>query len=611
MSNDPDTAKTNPLVRAWWKEAIVYQIYPSSFCDSNDDDIGDLNGICSKLDYLKDLGIDVLWLSPIYKSPQKDMGYDISDYRDIDQRYGTLDDWDRLIRGIHDRGLKLMMDLVVNHTSDEHEWFKESRSSRTNPKRSWYIWRPPKYDEQGNRRPPNNWKSIFQGSAWEWDENTQEYYLHLYVPGQPDLNWENSEVRNAVWDLMCFWLDRGIDGFRMDVINLISKVPGLPDAPIVNPREEYQPAPMYYANGPRVHEYLKEMNKEVLSKYDKLITVGEAPFTHDMRALAEYVLPNNQELNMIFQFELMDVDSSGTTRDNPLVPREWKLTEFKEVVSRWQTYLRGEGFWNSVFIQNHDHARAVSRFGNDSPRWRAASAKMLAMLEVAQTGTLYIYQGEEIGMANVPRSWPIEEYKDVATINYYNRIRDERIADGKGEDPDMSDVLSGIQKKARDHARTPMQWDGSKNAGFSNSVPWMRVNDDYLSWNVASQIDDNDSLLSFWKKLLKIRKENDVLVYGDFELIDEPNESVFAFKRTLDSQIAIAVLNFTTKDVEFAIPKVADRSSTEQLRLLVSNNKPELSESEILTGNTLRLSGYEGRIYVLGDAGIGGVRTVG
>ncbi|KAI5120424.1 hypothetical protein M0805_006924 [Coniferiporia weirii] len=603
MAVDPEAAKTNPLCRAWWKEAIVYQIYPSSFCDSNNDGVGDLIGINSKLDYLKDLGVDVVWLSPIYKSPQADMGYDISDYRDIDPRYGTLEDWDQLVKGMHERGLKMMMDLVVNHTSDQHEWFKESRSSKTNPKRDWYIWRPAKYDEHGNRHPPNNWKSQFQGSAWEWDEETQEYYLHIYVVGQPDLNWENPDVRNAVWDVMRFWLDRGADGFRMDVINLISKVPGLPDAPISDPREEYQPAPMYYANGPRVHEFLKEMNREVLSKYDRLITVGEAPFTHDMSALAKYVLPDNRELNMVFQFELMDIDSSGQSRDDPLVPRKWKLAELKEVINRWQTYLRAEGFWNSVYIQNHDQARCVSRFGNDSPQWRHMSAKMLGILQITQTGTLYVYQGEEIAMVNAPRSWTIEEYKDVATQNYYKRIFEGRKRDQKCENPDMSDVLDGIQKKARDHSRTPVQWDASKNAGFSDVLPWMRVNDDYPKWNVAAQKDDRSSVLSFYKKLLGIRKAHDIFVYGDFMLIDGENEEVFAFRRALDDRTAFVFLNFTDKNVEFKLPVAGDGLENLDIRdhvLLTTNYGDHNEETKIRPGSSLTLKGYEGRIYISG-----------
>ncbi|KAF5347610.1 hypothetical protein D9756_010673 [Leucocoprinus leucothites] len=333
--------------QAWWKEAIVYQIYPISFFDSNGDGIGDLNGIHAKLDYLQDLGIDVLWLSPIYRSPLADMGYDISDYRNIDPRYGTLADWDNLLKGVHDRGMKLVMDLVVNHSSDEHEWFLQSRSSKDDPKRDWYIWRPPKLDSAGNRGPPNNWRSVFQGSAWDFDEKTEEYYLHLYVSKQPDLNWENPEVRQAVYDMMKFWLDRGCDGFRMDVINLISKTKGLPDAPISAPGEFYQPASMHYANGPHVHEFIKEMGQNVLSQYD-IMTVGETPFTHEASELAAYVLPANKELDMVFHFELMDIDSplEGPQRV-ALMKKEWKLPELREIIVRWQLYKRDEGFWNA------------------------------------------------------------------------------------------------------------------------------------------------------------------------------------------------------------------------------------------------------------------------
>ncbi|KAG9310483.1 glycoside hydrolase superfamily [Chiua virens] len=441
-----------PFPRAWWKSAVVYQIYPSSFFDSNGDGIGDLNGIHAKLDYLKDLGVDVIWLSPIYRSPQADMGYDISDYRDIDPRYGTLADWDNLLQGVHERGMKLMMDLVANHTSDEHEWFQQSKSSKNDPKRDWYMWRPPKYVD-GQRFPPNNWKSVFQGSAWELDPITQEYYLHLYVQKQPDLNWDNPIVRNAVWDVMRFWIERGCDGFRMDVINIISKVQGLPDAPVVDHSQYHQPASMYFANGPHVHEYIKEMHREVLSHHD-LITVGETPFTHDASVLAEYVLPKNKELNTVFNFDLMDLDSP---EESPLVKKAWRLTEFKAIVGRWQMYKREEGYWNAVFIENHDHARAVSRFGNDSVAWRAISAKMLAVLEVTQTGTLYMYQGQELGMKNFPRTWGIEEYKDVASQNYWALIKGQRQeATGKDE-VDMEGVLDGFQQKARDHARIPMQ----------------------------------------------------------------------------------------------------------------------------------------------------------
>ncbi|KAI5829976.1 glycoside hydrolase family 13 protein [Schizophyllum commune Tattone D] len=540
--------------RKWWKEAVVYQIYPISFFDSNGDGIGDLNGIASKLDYLKDLGVDVLWLSPIYKSPLADYGYDISDYRSIDPRYGTLEDWDRLLKGVHDRGMKLLMDLVVNHTSDEHEWFQQSISGKDNPKRDWYIWRPPKVGEDGSRQPPNNWRSVFQGSAWEYDEKSNEYYLHLYVTKQPDLNWDNPNVRDAVWDVMRFWIDRGCDGFRMDVINLVSKVPGLPDAPITEPGEKYQPAAELYANGPKVHEYIQQMHREVLSKHD-LITVGEAPFSYDESALGKYVLPANKELQMIFQFELVDVDSPKGPDRSSLMPRPWKLTELKTIINKWQTYKRDEGFWNAVYIENHDQARSVSRFGNDTTdEKRTLSAKMLAVMQATQSGTLYVYQGEELGLHNFPRSWPLEEYKDVATQNFYNRVLENRRREQGRDDVDMSDVLDGLQKKARDHARTPVQWNSSPHGGFTTGKPWMRVNDDYPSWNAEKQISDPNSVRSFWRKLLELRKEKPILIYGDFKLLFEDSEDVFAFQRSLGNATALVYLNFRDKDVQSSFP---------------------------------------------------------
>ncbi|KAF8883819.1 glycoside hydrolase family 13 protein [Infundibulicybe gibba] len=564
--------------------AVVYQIYPTSFFDSNGDGIGDLNGICAKLDYLKDLGVDVLWLCPIYRSPLADMGYDISDYRDIDPRYGTLADWDNLLKGVHDRGMKLMMDLVVNHSSDEHEWFRQSRSSKTNnPKRDWYIWRPPKYDSSGNRQPPNNWKSIFQGSAWDYDEKTDEYYLHLYVTKQPDLNWENPEVRDAVWDLMRFWIDRGCDGFRMDVINLISKVDGLPDAPITNPNELYQPATMYFANGPRVHEYLKEMRSKVLSKGD-LITVGETPFTYSESALSAYVIPSGEELDMVFQFEIMELDAPKGTDHAPLIHVDWKLAEFKETVSRWQRFKRDEGFWNAIFIENHDHSRSVSRFGNDSETWRSLSAKMLALLEVTQGGTQYVYQGQELGLKNFPRSWGIEEYKDVASQNYWNQVLEQRKKQSGSEDVDMSDVLDNFQRKARDHSRVPMQL-------VSHGTPWMRVNDDYQIWNVANQLADENSLHQFWKEALKIRKKYDVLIYGDFADISAGHKQVFAYTRSLGTATALVLLNFKEGETSISFETQRDWS---KFRFVFGNyNEPEGGlQSEA------RLRGFECQLYI-------------
>ncbi|CCO34855.1 hypothetical protein BN14_08964 [Rhizoctonia solani AG-1 IB] len=423
---------SKPLSPEAFKSYCVYQIYPSSFADANGDGIGDLAGIESKLEYIKRLGADVVWLSPIYRSPQKDMGYDISDYQDIDPRYGTLEDWDSLLKKTHELGMRLVMDLVVNHTSDQHEWFKESRSSKSNPKRDWYIWRPPKFDAEGNRKPPNNWASLFGGSAWEWDETTQEYYLHLFVVEQPDLNWENPEVRQAIWKLMRWWMERGCDGFRMDVINMISKVPGLPDGPVTQPDRDYQPGYQYYCNGPRVHEYLQEMYREVLSRYPNYFTVGESPLTHDPRDLLPYVLPERKELQMMFQFELADIDGTH----NPLIPRNPSLLDIKSVINKWQAFMFNHGGWNSLYMENHDQARSVSRllgfgvstdkktfnfdlYDEDLKKFWNVGAKLLAILHTTQGGTVFIYQGEEIGATNVPRGWSLEEYKDVATINFY------------------------------------------------------------------------------------------------------------------------------------------------------------------------------------------------
>ncbi|EDR04678.1 glycoside hydrolase family 13 protein [Laccaria bicolor S238N-H82] len=578
--------------RAWWKEATIYQIFPISFFDSNGDGIGDLNGIYAKLDYLKDLGVDVLWLSPIYRSPLADMGYDISDFRDIDPRYGTLADWDNLLSGVHERGMKLMMDLVVNHTSDEHQWFLDSRSSKSDPKRDWYIWRPPRYDDDGNRQPPNNWRSVFQGSAWEYDEITEEYYLHLFVSKQPDLNWENADVRDAVWDFMQFWTDRGCDGFRLDVIDLLSKAEGLPDAPITSPDEVYQPAVIHYANGPKIHEYIKEMDKKVLSKYD-LITVGEASFTQKMSEFDGYVLPSNNELNMVFHFQLMDVDfpKEGNSR-LPLKHKDWTLAEFRQVVVKWQNYKREEGFWNTVYIENHDHARSVTRFGDDSEEWRAKSAKMLAILEISQSGTLYIYQGQELGLKNLPRTWGIEEYKDIASQIYYKKKKlliDEAV--------DMSDILDGFQRNARDHARVPMQWNSSAHAGFTSGEPWMRVNEDYQTWNVAAQLKDNDSVHSFWKHALNLRKAHEVLIYGDFSDISNSHEEVFAYIRTLENSSALVLLNFKKTDVIFSLDSKSDWTGFRHV--LGNYGGDEGDEIGVASGsNDIRLRGFEGRVYI-------------
>ncbi|KAF8527256.1 glycoside hydrolase family 13 protein [Gautieria morchelliformis] len=583
--------------RAPFKEAIIYQIYPASFHDSNGDGYGDLNGIRSKLDYLQSFGADVLWLSPIYKSPLKDMGYDISDYKAIDERYGTLADWDALVADLHGRGMKLMMDLVVNHTSDQHEWFLASRSAKhNNPKRHWYIWRPPKYAADGSRLPPNNWASEFGGSAWEWDERTQEYYLHLYVREQPDLNWENPEVREAVWELMLWWLGRGADGFRMDVINLISKTPGLPDAEVVDQSTPFQPGYAHYVNGPKVHEYIQEMHRRVLSSYPSAITVGESPFSHDAAELIKYVHPSRNELHMVFQFELADLDSHAV---NALIPATYTLPAFKRIVSKWQKYMHENGGWNTVYLENHDLARSVSRFlGFRTRHLRARGAKLLAILQTTQGGTLYVYQGQELGLANVPSQWPIEEYKDVATVNFYNEMARRRSK--ASVNPDMRDILDGINRKARDNARTPMQWDNTPHAGFTTAtLPWMRANDEYPVWNAKAQVGDKDSVHAFWKSAIALRKSHLVFIYGDFELLSPEHESIFAYTRTLNDFVALIILNFSKKGVEYGH---AIAAGTKLARLVESNVGRGADSKDVdLSEFIMELEPYEGRVYLAGD----------
>ncbi|KAJ8091764.1 hypothetical protein PM082_020999 [Marasmius tenuissimus] len=592
--------------RAWWKDSIVYQIYPTSFNDTNGDGIGDLNGILDKLDHIKDLGATVIWLSPIYKSPLADMGYDIADYRDIDPRYGTLEDWDKLLKATHEKGMKLIMDLVVNHTSDEHEWFTESRTNRDNPKRDWYIWRPPRYDSDGNRRPPNNWRSNFEGSAWTYDSETEEYYLHLWHTKQPDLNWENPKVRDAVWDVMKFWLDRGCDGFRMDVINCISKTPGLPDAPITFPKDEYQPGSLYYANGPRIHEFLREMNEKVLSKYTT-ITVGETPFTYDTDKLVEYVLPHNHELRMVFPFELMEIDGEkpdptvlkegAEAEQVSLVHKDWKLSEFKRIVKKWQLLKMKEGYWNATYIENHDQARSVTRFGNDTTdELRRASGKLLAIFHTTQRGTLYVFQGQELALKNAPRSWGIEEYKDVATRNFWEKILTQRRREQGKDDVKMDDVLDGIQMKARDHARIPVSWDSSPHGGFTSGTPWMRVNDDYETWNAASQVGKDDSVYTFWKRMIGIRSQYDVLVYGDFTLLFPDHEQLFAYTRSLTSgTVALVVMNFSKEDVKFEAPVPEIQGD---FGYVIGTLSESPSSPTLTAGGGFVLKGYEGRLYI-------------
>ena len=522
------------MEKDWWKKSVVYQIYPRSFCDSDGDGIGDLNGITGKLDYLKELGADVIWLSPVYESPNDDNGYDISDYQAIMKDFGTMEDFDRMLSQIHERGMKLVMDLVVNHTSDEHPWFVESRKGKENPYRDYYIWKDP---VKGGA--PNNWGSCFGGSAWEKDEKSGEYYLHLFSVKQPDLNWENEAVRREVYRMMNWWLDKGVDGFRMDVISLISKDPDFPDGPAgITGYAAFN----YCANGPRVHEYLQEMRREVLDGRDT-ITVGECSGVTLEEAL-KYASCDGKELSMVFQFEHVDLDFDE--KGNKWTDRKCRLTELKEVLSRWQTGLYGRA-WNSLFWCNHDQPRVVSRFGNDSPEYREVSAKMLAVCLHMMQGTPYIYQGEELGMTNVPFKG-IADFRDLDSINAYWELT------GKGIFKE-EEMLRFLRYKSRDNARTPMQWDASPNAGFTEGEPWIMVNPNYGEINAADQIGREDSVFSFYKELVKLRKEKPVIVNGEYRLLDPESEDVFVYERSFHEEHLLVVCSFAEKELLWRLPE--------------------------------------------------------
>ena len=522
------------MEKDWWKKSVVYQIYPRSFCDSDGDGIGDLNGITGKLDYLKELGADVIWLSPVYESPNDDNGYDISDYQAVMKDFGTMADFDRMLEEIHARGMKLVMDLVVNHTSDEHPWFQESRKGKDNPYRDYYIWKKPKEGKE-----PNNWGSCFGGPAWEYEESSGEYYLHLFSVKQPDLNWENPQVRREVYRMMNWWLDKGVDGFRMDVISLISKDPDFPDGPAgITGYAAFN----YCANGPRVHEYLQEMRREVLDGRDT-ITVGECSGVTLEEAL-KYASCDGKELSLVFQFEHVDLDFDE--KGNKWTDRKCRLTELKEVLSRWQTGLYGRA-WNSLFWCNHDQPRVVSRFGNDSPEYREVSAKMLAVCLHMMQGTPYIYQGEELGMTNVPFKG-IADFRDLDSINAYWELT------GKGIFKE-EEMLRFLRYKSRDNARTPMQWDASPNAGFTEGEPWIMVNPNYGEINAADQIGREDSVFSFYKELVKLRKEKPVIVNGEYRLLDPESEDVFVYERSFHEEHLLVVCSFAEKELLWRLPE--------------------------------------------------------
>ena len=525
------------MEKRWWKESVVYQIYPRSFCDSNGDGIGDLNGITSKLDYLKELGVDVIWLSPVYKSPNDDNGYDISDYQDIMDEFGTMEDFDRMLATAHEKGIKIMMDLVVNHTSDEHKWFIESRKSTDNPYRDYYIWRPAK--EDGSL--PNNWGSCFSGPAWEYDKTTDMYFLHLFSKKQPDLNWDNPVVRQEVFDMMNWWLEKGVDGFRMDVISLISKEqPELPDKePGINGYATFNVS----ANGPHVHEYLQEMRQKALNNADT-ITVGECSGV-TLEEAKKYARSDEKELNMVFQFEHMDVDSDE--KAGKWTTRKMDLRDLKKILTRWQKGLQDIA-WNSLYWENHDQPRSVSRFGNDSDEYREISAKMLATCIHMMQGTPYVYQGEELGMTNCPFN-TLENFRDLESINAFHELTEQ----GKMTEEEM---MAAIGYKGRDNARTPMQWDDSANAGFSgaDATPWIMVNPNYTKINAKDQVSSEDSVFKYYQKLIKLRHESDLIVYGTYDLILDDDKDIYAYIRTLGDEKLIVYCNFSenTREVELS-----------------------------------------------------------
>ncbi|HEY5833959.1 glycoside hydrolase family 13 protein [Streptomyces sp.] len=550
----------------WWKSSVVYQIYPRSFSDSDGDGIGDLPGIIGRLDYLKLLGVDVVWLCPVYPSPGDDNGYDISDYYGINPEFGTLQDWDRLRDGLHERGMRLVMDLVVNHTSDEHPWFAEAARAADSPRRDWYIWRPGAPDS-----PPNNWRSSFSGPAWAYDERTGEHYLHLFSRRQPDLNWENPEVRAAVHDVMRWWLDRGADGFRMDVINYISKQPDLPDNPETGSDGLGAFGPYVY-DGPRVHEYLRDMHEKVLAGRD-VMTVGEMPGV-TLEEARKYTAPRRRELNMVFQFEHVDLDDGPGGKFDPVpVP----LPVLKHSFNRWQQGLGADG-WNSLYWNNHDQPRVVSRFGDDGPH-RVASAKMLATVLHLMRGTPYIYQGEELGMTNA-RFASIDDCRDIESLNYY------RAAVGSGL-VTAEQALAGIARRGRDNARTPMQWDASPQAGFTTGTPWIAVNGNYKEINAEAAVADPASVFHHYRRLIQLRKTHPVVVHGTFAPLLPDHEALYAYTRVLGDQRLLVLANWTGEPVTVPRDQVPSVSGAE---LLLCTYDPASPFGE--------LQPYEAQVYL-------------
>ncbi|PAE41369.1 glycoside hydrolase family 13 protein [Bacillus sp. 7884-1] len=550
------------MKKIWWKEAVAYQVYPRSFMDSNGDGIGDIQGIISKLDYLQELGIDVIWISPMYQSPNDDNGYDISDYQEIMNEFGTMADFDQLLHETHQRGMKLILDLVINHTSDEHQWFIESRSSKESPKRDWYIWRDGKDGKE-----PNNWESIFGGSAWEYDEETDQYFLHIFSKKQPDLNWENKEVRQSLYDMVNWWLDKGIDGFRVDAISHIKKEAGLEDMP--NPKGlKYVSCFDKMMNVEGIHTFLEELKEETFSKYD-IMTVGEANgvTVDDAADVDQWVGEKHGKFNMVFQFEHLNLWDAE-------VKKELNIIELKDVLSRWQKGLEGKG-WNALFIENHDKARVVSTWGNDKEYWRESATAFAAIYFLMQ-GTPFIYQGQEIGMTNVQFD-SIDDYNDVSAKNMY-RLK-------KAEGASHEEIMEVIWSSGRDNSRTPMQWSDEVNAGFSTGSPWIKVNPNYKSINVEFQKKDETSILNFYKKMIQLKKANEVFTYGTYDLLLAEDPQVYAYTRMLNQDKVLVIANLSVKPA-----KVKD-INVDPHNLILSNY--DVKEQ----AGTLSLQPYEARVY--------------
>ncbi|MRG86319.1 alpha,alpha-phosphotrehalase [Salinibacillus xinjiangensis] len=557
----------------WWKKAVVYQIYPKSFHDTTGNGVGDIQGIIKKLNYLQELGVDVIWLTPIYKSPQNDNGYDISDYFSIHEEYGTMEDFEQLLSQAHERNIKIIMDIVVNHTSTDHDWFVKSRSSKDNPYRDFYIWKNGNEGEE-----PTNWKSKFGGSAWEYDENTGQYYLHLFDVTQADLNWENEQVRREVYDMMNFWVKKGVDGFRLDVINLISKDQRFPnDDGSVPPGDGRK----FYTDGPRVHEFLHEMNQEVFVNHPEFMTVGEMSST-TIENCIKYSRADRQELSMTFNFHHLKVDYPNGEK---WVYADFDFLQLKEILSTWQAEMHKGGGWNALFWCNHDQPRVVSRFGHEG-EFHNESAKMLATTIHMMQGTPYIYQGEEFGMTN-PHFSKIDDYRDVESLNIYKQLKEE----GKSEE----EIIQILQQKSRDNSRTPVQWNDSKHAGFTKGEPWIHVASNYETINAEKAVNDRNSIFYHYQKLIKLRKTYDVITTGDYQLILKDHDQIFAYVRNGDGERLLVVNNFYADKVEFELPSQLSFSS-DKSSIILSNYEDSPTDFQRMT-----LRPYESIVYHINE----------